>query len=92
MIIRGIELSDKLIKLAIGIELIKLLIPIPLEELFVRYYMGKYRVRVIERIANKSYVEFLEEGIVGNKKIGYRKAKKGELLFVYTRSCWGVKK
>ena len=57
-------MSDKLIKLAIGIELIKMLIPIPVETLFTRYYMGKYKVRVLDRIGNKSYVEFLEKGIV----------------------------
>ena len=85
-------MSDKLIKLAIGLEIIKMLIPIPVEELFVRYYMGKYRVRVLERIGDKTYVEFLEKGIVGNKKVGYREAKKGELLFLYTRSCWRVRK
>ena len=85
-------MSDKLIKLAIGIELIKMLIPIPIETLFTRYYMVKYKVRVLDRIGNKSYVEFLENGIVGNKKVGYREAFKGERIFLYTRNCYRSKR
>lgn len=81
-------MSDKLIKLAIGIEVIRMLMPTPIEALFSRYYMGKFKVRVLDRVANKSYVEFLERGIVGNKKIGYRETEIGERLFVYTRCCW----
>ena len=81
-----------MIKLALGLKIIEMIAPIPIETLFERFYMGKYRVRVLDRVKNKSYVEFLEKGIVGNKKIGYREAKKGELLFLYTRSCWRVKK
>lgn len=85
-------MSDRLIKLIIGLETLKMLVPIPIEELFSRYYMGKFKVRVLDRIANKSYVEFLERGIVGNKKIGYRETEKGERLFVYTRCCWRDRK
>lgn len=55
---------------------------------FERFYLGKYKVRVLERVSNKSYVCFLEKGIVGNKKVGYRSVEKGEALFVYTRCCW----
>ena len=57
-----------------------------------RYYLGKYKVRVLERISNKSYVEFLEKGIVGNKKVGYREASKGERIFLYTRNCYKNKR
>ena len=85
-------MSEKIIKLAIGLEIFKMLIPIPVEALFWRYYLGKYKVRVLERIKNKSYVEFLEKGIVGNKKLGYRKTEIGERLFLYTRSCWRLRK
>ena len=86
------KLSEKLIKLAMGLVLFKMLIPIPVEKLFERFYMGKYRVMVLDRVLNKSYVEFLEKGIVGNKKIGYRDTEIGECLFVYTRSCWRERK
>ena len=85
-------MSDKLIKMAIGLEIVKLLIPIPVEELFTRYYMGKYKVRVLERISNKSYVEFLEKGIIGNKKVGYREALIGECIFLYTRNCYRTRR
>ena len=54
----------------------------------IRYYLGKYKVRVLESISNKSYVEFLEKGIVGNKKVGYREVPKGERVFLYTRNCY----
>ena len=81
---------NNLLKFIIGVEVMKVLIPIPFEELFTRYYLGKYKVMVYERILNKSYVKFLEKGIVGNKKVGYREI--GEMLFVYTRTCWRVRK
>ena len=54
--------------------------------------MGKYAIGIIETIANKSLVLFLEVGIVGNKKVGYRRVNIGERLFVYTRSCWRERK
>ena len=54
----------------------------------IRYYLGKYKVRVLERISNKSYVEFLEKGIVGNKKVGYKEVHIGERMFLYTRNCY----
>ena len=85
-------MSNNLIKLALGLKIIEMLIPIPVETLFLRFYMGKYKVMVIDRVLNKSYVEFLEKGIVGNKKVGYRETEIGECLFVYTRSCWRNKK
>ena len=81
-------MSDNLLKLIIGLEVIKMISPIPVEILFDRYYLGKYRVRLIERIANRSYVEFLEKGIIGNKKRGYREARIGEKVFLYTRNCY----
>ena len=85
-------MSEKVIKLVLGMVLSKILIPILIETLFMRYYMGKFKVMVYEKILNKSYVEFLEKGIVGNKKLGYREVKKGEMLFVYTRTCWRERK
>lgn len=85
-------MSDNLIKLAIGLKVMEMLIPIPIETLFLRYYLGKYKIMIYERILNKSYVKFLEKGIVGNKKVGYRETEIGEMLFVYTRNCWRVRK
>ena len=58
----------------------------------IRYYKGKYKIIILKRIRNKSYVVFLEKGIVGNQKMGYREAKRGEHIFLYTRSCWRNKK
>ena len=81
-------MSNNLLKFIIGIELVKMITPIPIERLFERFYLGKFKVRVLESVSNKSYVCFLEKGIVGNKKIGYRIVEKGEALFVYTRCCW----
>ena len=57
-----------------------------------RYYLGKYAIGIIERIKNKSYVIFLENGIIGNKKMGYRKANQGEKIFLYTRNYYTKKK
>lgn len=57
-----------------------------------RWYLGKYAIGVIEVIANKSYVMFLEKGIIGNKKIGYREVEYGEKVFLYTRNCYKNKK
>ena len=52
-----------------------------------RYYMGKYAIGIIKTVANKSLVYFLEDGIIGNEKMGYREVKYGERVFVYTRCC-----
>ena len=84
-------MSSKLLKLSIGLILVKMLLPIPIENLFDRFYLGKYRVRVLDRIKNKSYVVFLEKGIVGNKKVGYRVAEIGEEVFLYTRNCYRMR-
>ena len=58
----------------------------------IRYYIGKYKIGTIEKIKNKSYVIFLEFGIIGNKKIGYRGINRGEKIFLYTRSCYKNRK
>ena len=81
-------MNSNLLKLIIGLEIVKMITPIPIERLFERFYLGKYKVRVLERVSNKSYVCFLEKGIVGNKKVGYRSVERGETLFVYTRCCY----
>lgn len=57
-------------------------------EIEVRWYLGKYLIGVIDRVGNKSYVIFLEDGIIGNKKVGYRTAECGEKVFLYTRNCY----
>jgi len=57
----------------------------------IRYYLGKYKIGIIDRVGNKSYALFLEKGFVGNRKVGYREAKRGEKVFLYTRNCYKMK-
>ena len=58
----------------------------------IRYYLGKYKIIVLEKILNKSYVVFLEKGVIGNQKIGYRETSYYEHVFLYTRNCWRERK
>ena len=94
-ILRGIELSNRtLIDNTISGYIAKILWIDANKDNpeYIRYYLGKYKVIVLERILNKSYVVFLEKGIVGNQKIGYREAFYYEHIFLYTRNCYRNKR
>lgn len=60
----------------------------------IRYYMGRHKIKVLKQMDwdRKVYVEHLEDGFIGNKKVGRKAVFKGEMDILYWRCCWRNKK
>lgn len=54
----------------------------------IRYYMGRHKVKVIQRGKSKQIIEHLEKGYVGNKDCGYKQVEKGEQDITPIRVCF----
>lgn len=54
----------------------------------IRYFRGRHKIEVLEVHRNKAMIKHLEHGYTGNKKIGYKKIKPGDIDIVPTRLCW----
>jgi hypothetical protein len=57
-----------------------------------RYYMGRHLVKLEAVMNNKSLIEHLEKGYVGNKECGYKVVKNGDKDVCPTRLLWTHKK
>lgn len=53
----------------------------------IRYYMGRHAIEIIENKGNRKYIMHLEDGYVGNEKIGYKDVSYGDFDIVPTKLC-----
>lgn len=60
----------------------------------IRYYMGRHMIKKMSKTdcLGKALYMILQNGYVGNKKLGYRDVRKGELIIAPSRLCWKNKK
>ncbi len=49
--------------------------------------MKRHKIKILHSAGNKKFIEHLEDGYVGNKKVGYKKVKKGDRDIAQTRTC-----
>ena len=58
----------------------------------IRYYKGELKVKILNKAYRKAIIEYLEPGLVGNQKIGYKRVNKGHRDIVPIRMCWRNRK
>ncbi len=49
--------------------------------------MNRHKIKILLSAGNKKFIEHLEDGYVGNKKVGYKKVKSGDRDIAQTRTC-----
>ena len=54
-----------------------------------RYFRGRHKIKIILRYGKHAFIEHLEKGYVGNKKLGYKCVNKGDRDITMIRLCWG---
>ncbi|MFX1445765.1 MAG: hypothetical protein ACFFHV_20305 [Promethearchaeota archaeon] len=59
----------------------------------IRYLDGKIKCNLIEIMGNKALIMYLEEGDVGNRKVGYKTVKICEIdIILGVRRLWKKKR
>ncbi len=53
-----------------------------------RRFRGRHKIRIIKRYKKHTYIEHLENGYVGNKKINPKDVKRGDKDITMIRLCW----
>ena len=58
----------------------------------IRYWRGGVKCCIIEILGKKAIVEFLEDGKIGSKKVGFQNVTFGDNCITLIRHCWRRKK
>lgn len=58
----------------------------------IRYYLGKIKCKIIFHSERKCLIKYLENGLVGNKKVGYKEVNKYDKDITLTRFLWKKRK
>lgn len=58
----------------------------------VRYYRGTIPMLILHKDSKKVLVQYLSDGIVGNKREGYKQIKKNDKDITLIRFCYKNKK
>ena len=57
-----------------------------------RYYKGMIKCELIELLGKKAIIQYLEGGLVGNKKCGFKPVSQGMRDITLIRLVWKNKK